>query len=207
MALDRFLLNVRTAAVFFSRDFDFENPQIPADLTGAVRYRDIWLTPRAVEGFDLEDFHHLPPDRRDELAKRVKEFQETAERLTGPTPSDEEVQRAGEQLVAVTRLLNPNLDPRWLAVHKAIREARSRFPAWVVGVFPVTDYDWTGDPIVRVYVTVEDSALQPDRHLAVRREVEKIVEEAFRASGIGDRLSLGLVAKSEMGEVIGADVS
>jgi hypothetical protein len=41
----------------------------------------------------------------------------------------------------------------------------------------------------------------------VRREVERIVEEAFRTSGIGDRLSLALVARSEMGEVIGADVS
>lgn len=206
MALSEFLLNVRTAAVFFSRHLDFENPEfIPADVPDAIRHAEVWLKPQTVSGFDPEDFRYLGGDRARELADRVDEFRRVAENVNGRPPTRDEVERAGAPLLAILSILRPNFDPRWLAVLRVIQGASPKFPDWVAGVFPITDQDWEGNPIIRVYVTVTDAELRPGRHVALIRQFEGLIRDALRSAKITDPYVVSLVAESDMAEVIGAN--
>lgn len=206
MALSEFLLNVRTAAIFFSPHLDFENPEfVPTDVPDAIRHADIWLKPQTVSGFDPEDFGYLGSNRAGELAERVDEFRRLAESVDGRAPTPDEVERTGAPLLSILSILRPNFDPRWLAVHRAIQRASPKFPDWVAGVFPVIDQDWEGEPIIRVYVTVADAELRPGRHVTLIRQFEGLIRDALRSAEIVDPFVVSLVAESDMAEVIGAD--
>ena len=65
-----------------------------------------WLTPRAVDGFEVKEFSFLPDDERSKLAKLVADFQMVASSIspTAAVPEDT-VERAIPVFLDVVRLL------------------------------------------------------------------------------------------------------
>lgn len=204
MALSDFLTNLRTAAMFLEPKVEFDGPgRDAADFRESLKKADIWLTPKAVDGFDPMDFAFLPPTERAELDRNVEAFRRPAGQVPRDRPATpEQAEAALTPFLAILRTLQPYLDRDWLQVYRAL--AGVSFPPEVVGTSFEVSPDLTGDPAVWVWVTVEDAALKPDRLVPLTRQMEGLIGDALRRARINYPVYVGLRARSEMPEVIGS---
>lgn len=84
MTKGAFIGNVRRGLSMLNPQADTDSDRIkPANLASS----DIWLTPSTVDGFDPNDFKHLPQGQRDELQRRVDSFRNIAAAVGSTTPA------------------------------------------------------------------------------------------------------------------------
>jgi hypothetical protein len=74
MAREEFLLNLRTAAKFLSPKVQVNGVRLrPEFLERVLRQATIWLTSRAIEGFDAKDYPELRRARATGLLMRSRD--------------------------------------------------------------------------------------------------------------------------------------
>ena len=187
MSKRAFLDNVRRARNLFvhgratsdGRNLD------PAAVMRAITRAAIWLTPKAVEGFNETDFSELGPTRQPALADAVREFESIARQVPPNAPaSDAQINQAGEALRRMLEIL-----ANYLATHDEelqIRNALAKvdYPLWVRNwdFEPASDED--GEPSVWVTLYADEDALPPD--LLGKRATEMIpkIRAAFKSAGV-----------------------
>jgi hypothetical protein len=149
MAKHEFLENLRLARnLFTSPRLMVDDPSLDPQAWERLLFRRaIWLTPRSVAGFDVDDFKELGPDRQQELADAVREFLDVAGQVP-PTamPTNDQYTRGA---AAMRKLLE------FLGLYVGISEEEERFreavrnlelPDWVVNWSYRFD---TGGPLSR----------------------------------------------------------
>ena len=83
MALQQFWNYVRNGARLIVPQVAPDAPRLdPASIESALRRPTLWLTPRAVEGFNEADSPFLPREQRARLAKLVNGFSELAVKVS-----------------------------------------------------------------------------------------------------------------------------
>jgi hypothetical protein len=102
----------------------------------AIHSADLWLTPKAVEGFDRDDFAAWPSKDQEKLAKEVTAFLDLARGISPNEPAPKaKSSRARKHLEAIIeivghRLLNEWLEAQERMVEEAMAAARER--GWYV---------------------------------------------------------------------------
>jgi hypothetical protein len=168
MALSDFWISVRTAArLLIPPRVIADSPRVDAaSIEARLRQADLWLTPRAVEGFAEKDFDFLPDEERKSLANLVNEFRSVASRVDpkGPIPTDvvdraaplfrDIVQRLGfdryedAEAYRLGKQIEQTLTPHW---PEEIAELRFK-----------TGLDQTGDPGLWIWAILNDAASRSD---------------------------------------------
>src|SRR5690242_3754424 len=89
MAREQFIDNLRIASRILTPPSvnSEQSPETDAYLAAKLHARDLWLTPKSVEGFDLADFGDRPVKEREELRKEVGAFQAIAEKVPTNKPA------------------------------------------------------------------------------------------------------------------------
>jgi hypothetical protein len=207
MALADFLINFSTAARFLAPKVDTDS-QLSEDrdrFQKTLERATIWLTPRAVDGFDPDDFSFLPPSQRAELIRNVERFRQVASQVPRDQPAtSHQVSEAIEPFLTILSTVRPYLSRDWLRVDDALNSITP--PPEVAGFTHKVGADWTGEDAIWVWATVADEAIPAgrDERLAQSGQLRGLVEEAIRSHGLQGQLYFGVRARSEMPEVIGA---
>ena len=167
MAIQDFVSNVRTAARLGAPSATVDSPRLDAGrIESLLASADLWLTSRAVSGFDEADFSFLPKNEREALTDAVHTFSNAA----AETPSDGSApkpvrDRAASAFGRILEIILPDKyqDSDALALGRQV-EARlgSRLPAWVKDVRFHTGEDASGGRALWVWVVVDDDAIKPD---------------------------------------------
>jgi len=167
MALQEFWNNVRIGASLIAPQVTADAPRLdPASIESALRRATLWLTPRAVEGFNEADFPFLPQEERERLAKLVNEFSEVAAQVSPTDAAPREVvdlalplfreilqmlefQRYGDaEAYRLGKQIEQKLQPHW---PKEIAELRFN-----------TGLDHTGDPALWIWVFLTEDVSKDD---------------------------------------------
>ncbi len=167
MALLEFWNNVRIGARLIAPQVVADSPQLDRGfIESRLRGATLWLTPRAVEGFNEADFSFLPQEERALLAKRVKEFSELSAKVSPTDPAPREVvesalppfleilqvldfRRYGDvEAYRLGKQIEQKLQPHW---PKEIAELRFN-----------TGLDHTGDPALWIWVFLSDEVSKND---------------------------------------------
>jgi len=162
-----FLTNLKIARNLFG------HPKVDADSaaidTTAIAERlvgaALWLTPRAVEGFDASDFAELGPDRQVELLTAVQTFLEVARQVPpDKPPTKEQYGNASVAIAKILEILTPYLTVPDEAkqVEAALRSVE--FPPWVLNWDYELASDSDGTSAVWVDVFADEHAV-PHAHL------------------------------------------
>ena len=100
MARDEFIQNLRLAAGLISPKVQTTGTELDAGSTSARLARAaLWLTPKAVEGFDPDEFNDLHEAERKELKNSVTAFRALAEAIPPQSPATDEQYRSGLDLL------------------------------------------------------------------------------------------------------------
>lgn len=190
MAMNEFLRNIQTA-----RNVVF--PQLPAGITLATpadplafdgawlrRTAPVWLTPRTVTGFDVNEFESFEAKDRENLGKVVQGFLAIANAVAGRDPTDEELSSGIAHLTTLVTVLDPLFhDAEGKVLLRALYRSNASFPDFVLGLDYSLDTDWSGDPGIWIWVIVPDD-VDPDSDEFIRfsqefrKGVWKVVSEA-----------------------------
>jgi hypothetical protein len=91
MAKDEFIQNLRLAAGSIAPRVQTSGTELDAgSMSARLARAALWLTPRAVEGFDADDFNDLPEAERDELRNSVAAFRNLADTIPALSPPTDE---------------------------------------------------------------------------------------------------------------------
>jgi hypothetical protein len=173
MAKHEFLANLRLARnLFTSPRLRADDPSLdPQEWERVLLRRAIWLTPRSVTGFDVDEFKELGPARQQELADAVREFLDVAEQVPPTaTPTIDQYTRAA---AALRKLLE------FLALYVGISREEEQFreavrnlelPDWVVNWSYQFDTDYYDEPVIWVTLFI-------DERTAPRIEVVRFTNE------------------------------
>lgn len=166
-----------------------DSPMIDADeIERRLRASDLWLTPRAVEGFREHDFEFLDEGERTHLAELVEAFRNVAEQVPQDGPADEEqVREALRAFQGVLEILEPHryADEESLVIGKKLqRELAGRLPEWVREFRMESGPDSTGDPGVWIWVVLDDEATDRSRFAENNRTVRKLIFDAAEEASI-----------------------
>jgi hypothetical protein len=109
---DEFLTNLKIAARPLSPTVHADGIRLdPKYLEDLLRRSATWLTPRAVEGFDIKDFSELTRDARDTLQSQVERFRSVAQRAPRREPASTElVDEALPAFLEILETIQPYLD-------------------------------------------------------------------------------------------------
>jgi DNA polymerase III delta prime subunit len=84
------------------------------EYTAMLRGAELWLSPRHVEHFHIDDFSELAPSDQQKLNAEVGAFRAIAATVPQKGPATQEQSEAGRRhLVAIYALLKPTLDEYW----------------------------------------------------------------------------------------------
>lgn len=127
MSKQEFLSNVRVASNLFAhpRVFADSHQLDPADLAETIAGAAIWLTPKSVRGFAVEDFAELGVPRQGELAAAVRDFARVAGELSPTEPaSEEQLSRGIDAFTRVVAILDAYLPSgeETQAIRQALQE-------------------------------------------------------------------------------------
>ena len=197
MARDEFLSNLRTAVRFLAPEVQVNGIRLDPDFLARVLDTNAtWLTPKAVEGFDAEDFPELPADQRRQLAEAVACFRAVAARVPRREPPPQDLlDEARPALVTILTLVGPYLEG--FQVYHALK--RQIFPDYVRDFAVRIGGDWTDDPAVWIWVIIADR-VGGYQFIDKVPEVREPVEEALRGAGIDRWLYLRFRTESEQAE-------
>jgi hypothetical protein len=157
----------------------------PEALRRAINRAAIWLTPKAVEGFNEADFSELGPVRQRALADAVDDFERVARQVPPDTPAnDTQVAEAGNAIHRMLQILEDYLPTN--EEEAQIREALAKldYPSWVRNWDFEAGSAEDGSPAVWVTLYADESAVPPD-HFG-RRAAEMIpkIRAAFTRAGV-----------------------
>jgi hypothetical protein len=141
MAKEEFFQNLQAAASFLAPQVEADNPYVdPSRLESALRRATIWLTPGAVEGFDVHDFGDLPPANRDALVTNVARFREVARDVPPAKPATEnQIQNALPSFLNILSSVQAIMREEWLPPAMALIDESERWIArqgWPVKRYP-----------------------------------------------------------------------
>jgi hypothetical protein len=166
MALEEFWSNVwRTSnwiglRIESSPASEREDEDIEANLRGAC----YWLKPSGVRGYDPSDFPFLSEAERSLLEEGVKEFRRASESILGRAMATAEQYAEGQAgFRKILDVVDPDKYPDFNAfvIGKKIEGlVRAELPGWVKELTFDADYDWIGEPALRISVLTEDFALE-----------------------------------------------
>jgi hypothetical protein len=185
MALSEFLRNLRIGSRLLSPGV--QPGQTANAVNGTERqltHADLWLTPRAIEGFSVDDFPNLLPEQREWLVNSVNEFRTIAENI--PSDATAKHTRFQQGLLAFNRILEilgPYIeDPDAEIVLQHLMHLD--LPNFVVGTYCETDEDSSGEIEYDIWLIVADDAVKLpdfwDRIDALR----ELIDEKLRAAKI-----------------------
>jgi hypothetical protein len=87
----------------------------PAALARTIQKADLWLTPKILENFRVEDFEDLSTEARSKLQDAVSAFQAAASVVPQTAPATkEQAQEAYSRLLQILALVQPALREEWL---------------------------------------------------------------------------------------------
>jgi hypothetical protein len=187
MAKHEFLKNLRVARnLFTSPRLMVDDPSLDPQAWERLLFRRaIWLTPRSVAGFDVDDFKELGPDRQRELADAVREFLDVA-RQVPPTasPTNEQYTRGA---AAMRKLLE------FLSLYVGMSEEEERFrqavrnlelPDWVVNWSYQFDTDYYDEPVIRVTLFIDERTAPRIEVVRFTNELVSTLLDALSKAGI-----------------------
>jgi hypothetical protein len=181
MTRDEFLLNLRTAAQFLSPTVQVNGIRLdPGYLEDVLRGATIWLTPKAVEGFDPDDFAELSADDRQRLIRAVEQFREIASQVPRDAPAtDQQIREAAPAFISILTIVRPYLE--MFKIYHALK--RESFPDYVKDFAVKVGEDSTGDPAAWIWVIIADR-VGGREFITKVPEVRERVEEALRRERI-----------------------
>lgn len=183
---DEFLTNVRIARNLFAHSrVQSDNPTLDTGfITDTLIRSALWLTTKAVEGFDASDFPELKADRRAALQKAVQTFKDVASKVAADKPpTKEQYGEAASAFIAILDILSPYLPTpeESKGVEKALREVH--FPSWVVNWDYELGSSEEGDPAIWIDVFAEGNIPRTDLGRFVSQFIPRI-RDALAAEGV-----------------------
>lgn len=187
MARHEFLENLRLARNLFTAPrLMVDDPTLDPQAWERLLFRRaLWLTPRSVEGFDVDDFKELGPDRQRELDDAVREFLNVAKQVPPTaTPTNDQYTRAA---AALRKLLD------FLALYVGMSEEEERFrevvgnlalPDWVVNWSYRFDTDYYDDPVIRVTLFIDERTAPRIEVVRFTNELSSTLYHALSKAGI-----------------------
>jgi hypothetical protein len=185
MALREFWANVLTAARLVSPRAAVDAPRLDANrIERILRKRHDWLTPRAVQGYDPDDFEFLSVEERRDLEESVHRFLQVAEQVPATARASEaQVQAALPAFRRIMEILRPDkyADLDALIIGKRIEQfLRGRLPEWVKELVFETGNDAQGEPALWIWVEIDDDAAAEEVFSQNTRSARNIVDAAAR---------------------------
>jgi hypothetical protein len=169
MAFQDFWTSVRRAAGPITGQTRVEDsPRLdPNEIERTLRGRTtLWLTPRAVAGFDVKDVDFLPQAKRKRLAKLVKDFRTLTSRVNPNEPaSGDVVERALALFRDIILLLEFDRyeDPEAYHLGKRIERAiKAQWPAELAELRFSSGLDSIGEPGIWIWVFLTEEASMTD---------------------------------------------
>jgi hypothetical protein len=183
---EEFLKNVRIARNLFAHPrVESDSPTLDTgSITDALIRSALWLTPRAVEGFNAADFPELKADRQAELLNAVQTFKAVASQVPADKlPTKEQYGDAATAFIAILNLLSPYLptSEESKKVERALRNVP--FPSWVVNWDYELGSSEEGDAAVWVNVFAEGNVARSDYGRFVP-QIIPMIRQALEAEGV-----------------------
>jgi hypothetical protein len=127
MAREEFINNLRQASRLLPppRVSSGQGAKLDDFLGTAIHSADLWLTPKAVEGFDCGDFADWPSKDQEKLAKEITAFLDIARGVAPNEPAPRaKSARARKHLETIIEIVGHRLLNEWLeAQEQMVREA------------------------------------------------------------------------------------
>ena len=186
MALREFWANVGSTAGLVPSKAAVDAPRLDANrIERILRKRHDWLTPRAVQGYDPDDFEFLSAEERRDLEESVHRFLQVADQVPATARASEaQVQAALPAFRRIVEILRPDkyADLDALVIGKRIEQyLRGRLPDWVRELVFETGNDAVlGEPALWIWVEVDDDAAAEDVFHQNTRSVRDVLEPAVR---------------------------
>jgi hypothetical protein len=190
MAKHEFLENLRLARnLFTSPRLMVDDPSLDPQAWERLLFRRaIWLTPRSVAGFDVDDFKELGPDRQRELADAVREFLDVA-RQVPPTasPTNDQYTRgvaAFHKILAILALYVPmsQVEERF---REAVRDLA--LPDWVVNWSYRFEDNYYDEPIIRVTLFIDEQTAPRIEGVRFMHDLSSTLIQVLSRAGIDRR--------------------
>ena len=127
MAKDEFFQNVRATVQFVAPRIDRDNPyNKPSELKRILNETTIWITPMAVEGFDLHDFEDLSQEDREALSNDVETFTRVANSVSDEGPvTNKHIETALPVFLNIFKFVKKEMLGEWVgAASKLVDQAR-----------------------------------------------------------------------------------
>jgi hypothetical protein len=173
MSKQEFLQNLRIARNLFAHPrVQSDSPALdPQELEKAIARAAIWLTPKSVEGFNLDDFSELDPQRQQELQAAIDDFLRVARQVPPTQPaSQQQLHAAQASFAKILVILEPFLPTpdEGKQVDEALKSAE--FPPWVAN----WDYELGSDQdeVPSVWIN-----LYVDETIAPRKELGRFASQ------------------------------
>jgi hypothetical protein len=131
MPKDEFVQNLRLAASTVAPSVHTDSEQLSArQISRRLARAALWMTPKAVEGYDPEDFRDLPKDQQEDLRNAVGEFKPLASSVPPDEPAtDEQYKRGLELFTRIVSLVREPILAEWKdSVERIVAETE----AWAV---------------------------------------------------------------------------
>jgi hypothetical protein len=123
MACEEFIDNLRLASRMLnsSKVSSEQNAQTDAYLATKLHAADLWLTPKAVEGYDAADFTDWPKKERDELGKEIAAFRAIAGEVPANKPATKtQTNQARKHLERAIQIARTQLVHEWLGAQQTM---------------------------------------------------------------------------------------
>jgi len=192
MPLRDFWISVKTAARLISPRAAVDSPRLDtARIEEQLRSAALWLTPRAVEGYEDSDFDFLAKDERAKLTESVNTFRRIAATVppnaTAPQPAIEEALPPFRDILSIIRP-DQYADPEALVIGKRVEQiVQGRLPGWVKELVFETGIDTGGDPAIWIWIEVgpEGELLAMQEFTDEFKIVQRALEQAIAKVGGG----------------------
>ncbi len=163
MALSEFLRNLRIgASLRLPTVQSHASAGDPAAISRQLARAALWLTPRATEGFDPDDFPNLTAEQQRDLQDSVARFRAIAGQIPNNAPANGAQLREGlESFNRILEILRPYVeDTDGEKVLQILMEMK--LPDFVVGAYCESDEDSSGDLVLEIWLIVKDEAVKMD---------------------------------------------
>lgn len=186
MPKQEFLDNLRLArSLFFHPRVDPADSHLDSQaLANTIARAAIWLTPKSVKGFDVNDFSELGPTRQSELRNAVKDFLAVAAAVPPTEPASmEQLNKARTAFGAIVSLLDPYLPaPReGETIEAALKKVQ--FPSWVVNWDYELGTDEEGAPIIWINLFADESTAPRKEFGRTASHLNRKIHDALAAAG------------------------
>ncbi len=187
MALGDFWVNVRTGARRVAPRAVVDSPKLEASqIEKGLRVSDLWLTPKAVDGYSEADFSFLPENERRRLTQLVESFRQIAFMVPPAEPATPELV---EQALPLFRDIVGALefdrygDVEAYRLGKQIENAiRGRRPAELAELRFNTGLDQTGDLGLWIWaILTDDTAVDDQQFFTHTERVRKLLDVVSRS--------------------------